>query len=132
MISLPDLPSMLSFLDQPLDPTLREQIAAHVHDAVTSGLADLTHLIVVEENDTEEDFLHAAAFSPYWNPLSCTRFGEPGFSPIWCWADQLEGWGWVALHTVGNDGFAFIIIIPDKEGIDPMLRAMCRAFLPTA
>ena len=131
MISLPDLESMLAFLDQPLEPTLRQQIADNVHDAVTSGLADLTHLIVVEENDTEEDFLQTAAFSPYWNPLSCTRIGDPGFSPIWCWADQLGCWGWVALHTVGNGGFAFIILIPDREGIDPTLRTMCRVFVPT-
>lgn len=131
MISLPDLGSMLAFLDRPLEPAVREQIANHIHDAVSSGLADLTHLILVEENDTEEDFLHAVAFSPFRNPLSQTRLGDPGFSPIWCWADRLEGWGWAAVHTVGNGGFAFIILIPDKEGIDPMLRAMCREFVPT-
>lgn len=74
--------------------------------------------------------MREAAFSPFHNSLSETRFGDPGFEPSWCWLDRLEGWGWEAIHTIGNDGFAFILLVPDIEGIDPVLLALLREFSP--
>ena len=129
MLSLYNIATMNAALLLPLDPTVHRLLSDQIHDAVTSGLADLTHLLVVEENDTEADFVGEAAFSPFYNPLSETRYGDPGFSPIWCWADRLEDWGWIALHTVGDGGFAFIILVPDREGIDPKLLTMFREFI---
>ncbi len=43
--------------------------------------------------------------------------------------DHLEDHGgWFELiSTVGNDGFAFVLIVRDREGVDPELLALCRA-----
>ncbi len=36
--------------------------------------------------------------------------------------------GWFELIvTVGNDGFAFILFVRNRDGVDPELLAMCRA-----
>lgn len=113
-----------------LDPTLHRLLSDRIQDAIASGLADLTHIIIVEPGDTESDFIREAAFSPFHNSLSETRFGDPYFEPPWCWLDRLDGWGWEAIHTIGNDGFAFIILVPDVEGVDPLLLVMLREFSP--
>ena len=77
----------------------------------------------------EADFQREAAFSPFHNPLSETRFGDPEFSPGWDWAGRQHGWfEWFTV--VGNDGFAFVVLVPDAETIDPMLLAMLREHVP--
>jgi len=30
--------------------------------------------------------------------------------------------------TVGNDGFAFVLFVRDRDGVDPELLSMCRAY----
>lgn len=111
-------------------PTLHHLLTERIQDAIACGLADLTHIIVVQPGDTEADFIREAAFSPFRNTISETRFGDPDFEPPWCWLDRLDGWGWEAIHTVGNSGFAFIILVPDIDGIDPTLLALLREFSP--
>lgn len=126
MLSLYDLDTMNAALLLPLDPTLHRLLSDRIRDAIACGLENLTHIIVVEAGDGEGDFMEEVAFSPYWNALSETRFGDPDHIPPWDWAERLDGWGWEFIRTIGNDGFAFIVLVPDREGIDPKLRAMCR------
>jgi hypothetical protein len=129
MLSLHDMPSMLAALDLPLDPTLHRLLADRIHDTIACGLGDMTHIIVVEPGDREADFLREAAFSPFWNPTLPLRYGEVGFEPPWDWAGKHDGWfEWI--KTVGNSGFAFIVLVPDREEIDPTLAAMCKEFIP--
>lgn len=128
MLSLHDVPSMLAALDRPLDPTLHRLLADRIHDAIACGLGDMTHIIVVDAESREADFIRAAGFSPFWNPLSETRYGDPGHISPWDWIGSMDNWGWELIRTVGNDGFAFIVLVPDTEGVDPMLLAMCRDF----
>ncbi|KFD25819.1 hypothetical protein [Sphingobium yanoikuyae] len=121
MMSVTDLSADLP---RHIEPTLHRLLSDRIQDARACGLGDLTHIIVVEPGDGEGDFIREADFSPFRNLLSETRFGDQGFEPPWCWHDRPEGWGWEAIHTVGNDGFAFIILVPDATGIDQALLAM--------
>ncbi|KXU30231.1 hypothetical protein A0J57_21045 [Sphingobium sp. 22B] len=114
----------------PLDPALRRLLSDRIQDAIACGLEGLTYIIVVEPGDGEADFIREGAFSPFWNPLSETRYSDPAHIPPWDWAERLDGWGWEFIRTVGNDGFAFIVLVPDSEGVDPRLRAMCRELIP--
>lgn len=113
-----------------IDPFTRKLLTDRIRDAIVRGLAEMTHILLVERDDGEGDFLREAAFSPFYNPLSETRFGHPDFEPPWCWSGQIEHWGWEAIHTVGNGGFAFIILVPETKGINPTLLAMLRDFAP--
>ncbi len=132
MLSLHDLPSMLAALDRPLDRTLHRLLADRIHDAIACGLGNMTHIIVVQPGDGEADFIREAAFSPFWNSLSETRYGDPDHTSPWDWIGRLDDWGWELIRTVGNDGFAFIVLVPDGEGIDPMLRSMCASYISPA
>lgn len=129
MLSLYDLDTMNAALLLPLDRTLHRLLSDRVRDVIACGLEELTHIIVVEPGDGEDDWIREA-FSPFWNSLSETRYGDPGHIPPWDWVDHLDGWGWAFFRTIGNGGFAFIIFVPDVEGVDPMLLAMLKEFAP--
>lgn len=125
MLSLPNLDAMNAVLAQPMEPVLHELLSDRVADAIACGYEHRTHIIICEPGDTEADFLREAAFSPLRNTLSGWRYGDACFQPQWDWAARHDGWfEWLA--CIGKDGFAFIILVPDSEDIDPTLLAMLR------
>lgn len=128
MLSLYDINTMSAALLLPLDPALHRLLSDRIRDAVACELEELTHILVVEPGDGEGDFIREAAFSPFWNALSETRYGDPDHFPPWDWAGKQEGYfEWI--KTVGDSGFAFLVLVPDREGIDAMLLAMCRELI---
>ena len=128
MLSLHDIDTMNAALSLPLDPKLHRLLSDRIQDAIACGLEALTHIIVITPDDGESDFIREVSFSPFWNPLSETRYGDPGHIPPWDWAGKQDGhYEW--LKTVGDSGFAFIVLVPDRDGIDPTLLAMCREFI---
>jgi hypothetical protein len=129
MISLPDFVALQAALSLPLEPTLHCLLADRIADAIACECQHLTHIIVVEPDDREEDFLREAAFSPFTNPLSDSRHGEPGFAPPWDWAGRHDGWTEL-LTCIGNDGFALIILIPPHPDIDPRLLSLLQEHVP--
>ena len=110
-----------------IDPALRQLIADRIHDWTATDLLDLTHLLVVQPGDAEEHILDAVAFSPLVNQLDDRRYGQKGFTPSLDWLEQHDGW-FELIFTVGNDGFAFVLFVEDREGVDPELRSMCRQY----
>lgn len=129
MISLPNFYAMQAALSRPLEPSMHRLLSCRVADIMACGLAGLSHILVIEPGDGEEDFLHAAAFSPFRNPLSDSRYGDPDFYPHWDWAGRTDGiFEWFT--TVGNAGFAFIVIVPETDDINPALLSMLRKHVP--
>ena len=110
----------------PVDPALRRLLADRVHDWTAIGLLGLTHLLVVEPGDTEDDIISEVAFSPLVD-LDGRRLGDEGFLPPFDWLSRAGGY-FELIQTVGNDGFAFHILVPDRDGVDTELLALCRAY----
>ncbi len=110
-----------------IDTALRHLLADRVRDWAERGLLDLTHLLIVDAGDTEEQIVEAVGFSPLTNALNNSRFGSAGFEPQFDWLSDLGG-HFELIQAVGNDGFAFHIFLPDREGIDPELLSFCRAY----
>ena len=128
MISLPTYAAMKAALLQIQDKTLYRIVNDRLSDAVACGCEHMTHILIIEPGNGEAEFLREAAFTPFRNPLSDTRYGQSGFEPHWDWAGQHQGWfEW--LTCIGNAGFAFIVLVPDRDDIDPMLLAMLREFI---
>ncbi|WP_037499231.1 hypothetical protein [Sphingomonas jaspsi] len=111
------------------DPVLQKLIADRVNDWTTTDLLDLTHLAIIEPGDTEQAIIAELAFSPLTNPIDGTRFRDKGFEPGWGFLERHNGW-FEMIHTVGNDGFAFVLFIPDSDKIDHELHRLCRTFAP--
>ncbi len=108
------------------DPQLQNLLSDRIQDWSAMGVLAMTHLVLIEVGDTDESIIEEIGFSPLVNPLDGLRHGMEGFvSPF----DLIEDHGgyFELIVTVGNDGFAFVLFVRDREGVDPELLALCRA-----
>jgi hypothetical protein len=106
-----------------IDPNLRSVLR---HWAA-ADLLDLTYLVIVQPGDSERTLLDTVGYSPLVDPLSGKRFGDEGFVPSFDWL-KLNGQHYELIETVSNDGFAFVLFIPDSQRTDPQLLQLCRTF----
>ncbi|MEN8914512.1 MAG: hypothetical protein ABF280_00780 [Alteriqipengyuania sp.] len=102
--------ALRAILDQSIDPALRALLRDRRDDTLHCGLHDLTHVLVIEATDTEEAVIDAIGFSPLRS-----RIDSLPNTPDWDWIEAHAGW-WELLYTVGNDGFAFIVLVEDADG----------------
>lgn len=126
MISLHDRASIASALNLPLDDSLRALLEDRIRHYEASGILNLTHLLIIERADTERDIVAEIGLSPLVNPLDGVRYGSEGFRPWWDWLRQHDGW-FELIITVGDSGFAFILLVQDADGVEPELLQLCLA-----
>ncbi len=108
------------------DPKLKNLLTDRVQDWAARGLIDLTHLVIIEVGDTDVSVTDELGLSPLINPLDGKRFGTDRFVFPFDFIEDHGGW-FELFVTVGNDGFAFVLFVRDREGVDPELLSMCRA-----
>ncbi|NYF33802.1 hypothetical protein [Sphingopyxis sp. JAI108] len=119
MIDMPDLDAILVALRAPLAPDLHDLIASRLHDAFACGLADLTHILVIQPEDTEAQILDAIGFSPLVSRMDGNRL-----QPDWDYIERHPGWHEL-IYTVGDSGFAFLVFVERADGVLPELLALC-------
>lgn len=110
-----------------IDPVLSTLIADRAADWTATDLLDLTHLVAIQAGDTEQALIEEVGLSPLVSPLDGHRFGSKGFQPHWDWLEQHGGW-FELIFTIGNDGFALVLLVEDVEGVDPELRRLCHTY----
>ena len=125
MLSIYDKATAEAVLSQPIEPALKRLIQTRLDTADRLGLNTQTHLVVIEQHDTEAAILRELGWSPLVHPIDGTRYGQADFEPYWAWLQDVSGW-YLLLHTVGNAGFAYILLIAKGEGI---FARMCREAL---
>lgn len=92
------------------DETSRTLIERIAHDAKASDLWELTCIVLVEHNDTVQDFEDVLGFPPSTGPL-CGEGETP--EPYWSWKDRHGAWIELMM-TAGDSGFAWFIIVPES------------------
>ena len=127
MISLPDRAAIEAAPNVSMPVEVRDILARRIAGLTSphGDLTDLTHFLVVEAGDTEAAIVAEIGFSPLVNAIDGARFGSPDFHPSWDWLRDVGGW-FELIMTVGNSGFAFVLLIEDRDGTDPELLRMCR------
>ena len=113
--------------DASLDPALRRLLADRAADWAATDVLDLTIVVVVEAGDTEEDLVKAIDYSPLVD-IDGRRFGSADFIPTFDWLSDVGGGYFECIQTIGNDGFAFHVFLPDCKNVDAELIALCRAY----
>jgi hypothetical protein len=113
------------------DPKLQNLLCDRIKDWAEAGLMNLTHLALIEVGDTEASIMEALGFSPLANPLDGKRYGTNGFVLPFDMLMDHDGY-FELIMTVGNDGFSFVLFVRDRDGVEPQLRAMCRAYASPA
>jgi hypothetical protein len=126
MLSLYDEATTRAALALPIEPDLRALLTNRIVHYAAAGLASATHILVIQPGDTEYDIEREVGFYPTINIIDGVRSGSAAFHPFWDLLQDLGGW-FEMIVTVGDSGFAYILLIQDAEGVDPDLRAMCRA-----
>lgn len=121
MIDMPGLDAIKAALRAPLGHELHELIASRLQDAVFCGLADLTHVLVIQRKDTEAQIIEAIGFSPLGSRMDGNRL-----QPDWDYIEPHPGW-WELCYTVGNSGFAFLVFVERADGVLPELLSLCGA-----
>ena len=119
MIDLPTVDAIKATLNQPIDEALKNLLEDRLADTIHCGLQDYTHVLVVEAGDTEQQIVEAIGFSPLK-----TRIDNRPNCADWDWCERHPGW-WELLYTIGNDGFAYILLVEDASGAP--LACLCRA-----
>ena len=122
MLNLPTMADLQAAAKTATCLKLKILLADRLADTVKCGLQNMTHILVVEAYDEEDQIVDAIGFSPLVSRID----GERN-SPDWDWLERHEGW-WELLYAVGNDGFAYIILVQD----DPQspLAQLCRGEEP--
>ncbi len=110
------------------DPQLKALLQRRFALLITADhdLTDWTVFIIVAPGDSEHDLIREAGFSPLVEPIDGGRFGSDGFQPFWDHLDEEDG-HFVLTISFGST-FAYVLIVPDADGILPELRHLCRRF----
>jgi len=126
MLSLYDEAATRAVLSLPIDPDLRALLTTRIVHYAAAGLAAATHILVIQPGDTESDIEREIGFCPTTNIVDGVRSVSAGFHPFWDWLQDLGGW-FEMIVTVGDSGFAYILLIEDADGVDPKLRNLCHS-----
>jgi hypothetical protein len=128
MITIYDRAAMARVLTLEIDPQLRRLLERRFASLVTpwGDLTDWTEWIILEPEDGEDDIVREVGFSPLVDPIDGARFSSGGFRPFWDHLDRDDS-HYVMIQSFGPT-FAYVLIIPDEEGILPDLLALCRQY----
>lgn len=117
-------------LASPIDVELKRLLALRrgqlLHDS-DYELDELATFIVAQPGDPIDALEAALGFSVTVNLVDGARFGDPDYEPSFEWVEQHGGW-WELAYVLSDDGFGHVLLIPDREGVDPTLLALCRAY----
>lgn len=131
MLSIYDNDTLAVAQHSNIDPRLKELIVCRLGQAECNGLGQLTHILVIEADDTEQQIIDEIRCSPLANPLDGIRYGEPGFIPHWAWLQDSGAW-FEMIVTVGDSGFAYIILIEKAAATSDILRTRREAVVAFA
>jgi len=126
MLSLDTIDAMQAALDLPLDPILLTHLSRRIADTIACDLEALTHIVVIQPGDSEDDLIEAVGFSPTIDRIDGMPIDADN-PPDWDWHRYCASW-WELGYCVGDSGFAFLVMIPDSDEIDANLLNLCRTY----
>lgn len=107
---------LAEWLERPTNPDIAALLKLRRDQLIDCGdLTEIGTFAIVQSGDTSGDIVMALGFQ-------VTVDG----TPTWEWVAR-HGAIWEAPFILSDDGFGHVLIVPDAEGIDPQLLALCRA-----
>ena len=128
MLSLTNAESMQLVVENYPDPALRSLLSlrmAHIMPHDGADIADVAHFLVFEPGNRLSQMEANLGFTPLQNIVDGSFYGEPDFTPSWEWCQDHGDW-FELVFIFTDDGFAHVLFVPDDEGVDADLLAMCR------
>ena len=117
IVSTPD-----SF-ERALDSCLAENIKRLL--VARADLIDLATFIIPAPGDSMADIEAAAGIPIATNFIDGARYGDPEFVPSHEWVMAHDGLYEIP-YVLSDDGSGVVLIVPDCEGVDPVLLSLAR------
>jgi hypothetical protein len=127
MITITDEASFEAAITKATDATLKRMLSARLKLYRAGCLLDLTTLAVLESGDTAADVERETGLNPLVNPIDEARYGSPAFQQYADWIACDAGY-YEWLTCIGNEGWATILLVPDRPGVDAELLTMLREY----
>jgi hypothetical protein len=121
MLSLPDCAALEAALSSPVRPDVQPLLHRRIQRFFDDGLADYTHLLVVEADDSEAKLLDEIGLTPFEH--DGIRYGSSDFHPRWDLLHDHGGW-FEMTFCIADSGFAYVLLIEDDDR--SCLARMCR------
>lgn len=105
-------------LDSPLHPTAKSILIGHrerLAEFDDLELSDLAAFFIFEPGDQPADLMEASGIAILDDP------------PDWEYLHHHDGW-FECCFIISDDGFGWIVMIPDWPGTDPALLELCRTY----
>lgn len=93
--------------------------------AARADLIDLATFVIAGPGDSMRDIEAAAGIPIATNFVDGARYGEPGFMPSFEWVMD-HGGLYEIPYVLSDDGSGVVLIVPDCEGVDPVLLSLAR------
>jgi hypothetical protein len=127
VLSIRNAAALTHVLDGPIDPKLKLQLQRRYYQLAEYDLADIAYFLIVRPGDAEADIIRELGFSPLMNLVEEVRFPSPDFEPSWECIEDHGGW-FELTYILSDDGFGYVLLVQDAEGVDPDLLALCRQY----
>jgi hypothetical protein len=111
-------------------PDIRRLVWMRFHQITAGEVYDHDRhgeLIVVEPGDSVATLEEASGCPILHNPYEKTRFGEPGFSPVFEAIDE-HATCFEIVVILNDDGFGVAMFVPKHHDVDADLLSMCAEF----
>lgn len=109
--------------ERALDSCLAENIKRLL--ATRADLIDLAIFVIPAPGDSMANIEAAAGIPIATNFIDGARYGEPDFMPSFEWVMD-HGALYEIPYVLSDDGSGVVLIVPDREGVDPMLLSLAR------
>ncbi|WP_425228827.1 hypothetical protein [Sphingomonas sp.] len=124
MLIIDSASALAAALARPLDQPLARLLALR-GSQLGVNIEDAARFIIVEPPDTLAAIEQAVGF-----PFSWTNADHPG--PTWEWAERHDG-GWTEIvFVLSDDGAAEVLLVPDRDDLDPALSDIIREHVAPA
>lgn len=127
MLAITDRRSLARALNTSLDPKLKRLLTDRIRQLDVEDLTTAARFVIVQPGDTVTDLDQALSFSILENVADGSRFGNPDYSPGWEWMED-HGFAFELVFIFTEDGFAHVVFVPRKPGINPDLLNFCATY----
>jgi hypothetical protein len=130
MLTVKSNVDMAAALASSHDPHLKSLLTLR-HDQLLEGsdldIGSVAHFVIAGPGDPIGNLDAELGFPVAVNLVDGSGFGDIEFEPSWEWIERHDEWFELAF-ILTDDGFAHVLLVPDIEGVDPVLLALCRTY----
>ena len=116
------------------DAYIRALLSQRFQEITIDGYSheELGLFVLVEPGDTVAEIEQASGAWIVTSLFAESSYGDPDFAPCFEFLERHVGQCFELVEIMNDAGYGVIVIIPEVEGIDPVLMQFCHEYAETA